>query len=73
MRESWDGTLGIRYTIEPTLRFHGFLLKWEYRDEELTPREQALRMIPEEATECVYHVWSHSRGYCEHLNLFYKK
>lgn len=62
------------YSIEPTLRSYGFTHAWEERfgDDVRTPRQHAIELVPAKVKELVYHIWKHPRGYCQHINAFYK-
>jgi hypothetical protein len=63
--------LGYVYTIEPTLKNLGYHYIREQRNN-MSPKKQALSLIPENAKEGIYHVWRHNQGYCEYLELFWK-
>ena len=67
------GSLGYRYTIEPTLKSLGFLHTREERWDDCSPREQVLRMVDlMEYEEVVYYVFKHSRGYCSYVEVFFR-
>lgn len=67
---SQDSTLGIRYTIEPTMRELGYNLTREDRND-LTPKQQAMNMMPKNKIKGVYHVHRPPHGFPV-LELFYK-
>lgn len=68
-----DSTLGYIETIKPTLQEYGFSYTEDDRDNDLSPKDNALALMADDFDgEIVYWVWSHSRGYCANICVAYK-
>lgn len=71
--QSQDSTLGFVYSIEPTLKHAGFIhTRLEgYYPQDTTPRKMILDSGLK-ASEIVYYVYRHPRGYHNSIEVFYK-